>query len=232
LRISAGDKRKFDCPNCGPKRNTIVKSCYHKSGETEDFSWNSNYLIVECAACDVTFFGEVHTNSEDIEYYFEDDNQCGHYNETISQWPVSAKKVVEPAWLDEIYRSQPDLHEILKDTYFVMNEGRNFFAAIGFRTCIDRICEEVGIDPAITFEAKTQELLKLGKISQTNKEQIDAAIDAGSAAVHRGWKPEFEHIDAVRMTVEALIFSLFVNPERMSKLRTATPAKQKRQKKK
>jgi hypothetical protein len=228
VTIAIGDRRRFDCPSCGPNRTAIVKALHQKS-EREDYYWcDAAYLIMECPACDAVFFGEVHTNSEDI----EQDDQGEYFTlENIKQWPKVANKIVEPAWLEEIYFEAPKLHEVLKDTYFVANEGRNLFAAIGFRTCIDHIFEKVGVDPALTFSQKSEKLLALGKISQEQKSQIDVAIDAGSAAVHQAWKPNFIHVDAIRMTVEALIFSLFVNPNRMSKLSQVTPTKPKRQQK-
>ena len=63
--------------------------------------------------------------------------------------------------------------------------------------------EEVG--DAGTFDAKLKMLLDRGVISERNRGVLSVALDAGSAAAHRGYKPGREELEAVMDIVENLL---------------------------
>ncbi|MGE0503282.1 MAG: DUF4145 domain-containing protein [Rhizobiaceae bacterium] len=221
------DKIRGDCPQCGPNRWAEVKASHIKSGDEHGIYWRAEYLTVECPACEKVYFVEIHSNSENVEYvHFGDGGEDWQEEpiETIRQWPSPSRDpITEPDWLHSLKTTQPQLAEILTDVYRCLREDMGQFAIMGLRTCIDYACERLGVDDSLTFVAKAEQLVMRGYIGTAERDQILVAVDAGSAAIHRGWKPAIEDIETVRLTVESFLFRQFVNPEGIARLKTIVP---------
>lgn len=65
---------------------------------------------------------------------------------------------------------------------------------------------------------------KIGiEIGQSEKKILLVMTDAGSAAAHRGWRPEPEHLDKILEATEALLHRLVVLGPAAAKLRETVP---------
>ena len=93
------------------------------------------------------------------------------------------------------------------------------------RTSFDRASELLGIDPANTFAEKLNELTKSGRIGTTERDNLDALTDAGSAAAHRGWRPTLRQLDTMMSILEAFLYRTFVLEEEVKRLKPAIPPK-------
>jgi hypothetical protein len=62
-------------------------------------------------------------------------------------------------------------------------------------------------------------------LSRTNTTFLDAALDAGSASIHRGHRPDAQQLNTVMDIVENLLQSLFVLEKATRHLRQATPVR-------
>ena len=49
--------------------------------------------------------------------------------------------------------------------------------------------------------------------------------DAGSAASHRGWRPEFDDLDTILEAAEAVLYRIDVQPAVAARLRAQVPAR-------
>jgi len=65
------------------------------------------------------------------------------------------------------------------------------------------ILQEVG--DVGSFDTKLKALRDKGVISERKSEVLSAALDAGSAAAHRGYKPGHEEMEAVLDIVENVL---------------------------
>ena len=97
--------------------------------------------------------------------------------------------------------------------------------AIGIRTVFDRASELLGVDPNKTFADKLFELVQCGKIGCDEKETLKILTDAGSAAAHRGWKPEPEQLDTMMNIIEAFIYRAFILHAAAKRLQDNVPGK-------
>jgi hypothetical protein len=61
-----------------------------------------------------------------------------------------------------------------------------------------------------------------GYLSSKNADVLDAALDVGNAASHRGYKPKEEHVMAVMDIVENLLHGTILQ-KTADELRKATP---------
>jgi len=74
-----------------------------------------------------------------------------------------------------------------------------------------------------SFKQKLKKLEAGGFVSAHNVEILDAALDAGSAATHRGHKPEEFEVDTVMDIVENLLQAVYVLPRMAQTLKETTP---------
>jgi len=88
------------------------------------------------------------------------------------------------------------------------------------------IVEKVG--DAGTFKQKLKKLQDAGFVGAKNVEVLDAALDAGSAAAHRGHAPKPSDVNAVMDIVENLLHAVYVLPGMAQGLKKTTPSRPKR----
>jgi hypothetical protein len=115
------------------------------------------------------------------------------------------------------------------DIYGALTADLRVPAAIAARTVFDRASELLGVDPAISFSEKLDELAVRGKISIDEKEALSILTDAGSAAAHRGWRPKPHELDTMILIIESLLHRTFVIGDAAKQLKASIPVKLKRQ---
>ena len=94
---------------------------------------------------------------------------------------------------------------------------------MGARTLVDMLMlEEVG--DAGTFREKLKALLDRGIISERGTEVMEVALDAGSAAAHRGYNPDAEILSAVMDIVENVLQATYHLKRLALTVKRSTPA--------
>lgn len=71
-----------------------------------------------------------------------------------------------------------------------------------------------------------------GLIGAKQVDVLDAALDAGSAATHRGNVPDAKEVDVVMDIIENLLQAVYVLPDIATRLKERTPQRPKRNTKK
>ena len=79
--------------------------------------------------------------------------------------------------------------------------------------------------PSATFKRKLDELTTLGRIGKDERTTLDALVEAGSAAVHRGWEPNRDQLDTILSILEEFLHRAFVLSHKADGLRRHVPAK-------
>ena len=154
--------------------------------ETAIFSWTDTYAVLQCRGCHAVC----------LQHSYED--IAGEENVSFYPPPVSRRP---PPWR---WFLPADMMELLNEIYTALQSDSRRLALMGSRTLVDMlILQEVG--DAGTFDSKLRSLRDKGVISERNREVLSAALDAGSAAVHRGFKPNREEIGAVLDIVENVL---------------------------
>jgi hypothetical protein len=64
-------------------------------------------------------------------------------------------------------------------------------------------------------------------ISKTQREFLEAALNAGNAASHQGHCPTAEGLNSVMDIVESIISQIYVLPDAAEELRKTTPVRRK-----
>lgn len=217
------------CPKCGPDRQCEVVAFF---GHTEHDNHapmfeTTNFSTLRCRGC-----GEIHIR-RDVYFSENEDHVQDPYTgewETIitptrTYWPPLDRRK-RAAWTFDI--SDPVAVSLLDEIYRALNGDMRTLAAMGVRSLLDRTFELAGADAGTTFGEKLDALSKLGVIGSSEKATLTVMTDAGSAASHRGWKPEVDDLDTLIDAAESVLHRVLVLTPSAERLKAQVPPRPKR----
>jgi hypothetical protein len=224
---------KGHCPNCGSGRKAYVRS-KHVVDLTDDddgTAASDTGMILECCGCERVYFRR--------DYWFSEWDMIVQHPITLepmmergvetTYWPAPIARR-RPTWIAELEEADRGLGNLLTEMYTALDNGLRIVSAIAVRTVFDRASELLGIDPALTFKEKLDKLGANGKISIDEGSTLEVLVDAGSAAAHRGWRPQTEELKTMVDLLESFLHRSFILGEGIARLKAAVPPKPKRSK--
>lgn len=184
------------------------------TGDPEDpfeVSWENRYTLLECLGCEcivlrrVSWFSEA--DGDDTTYF-----------------PPRVSRQI-PSWATDL---PPDQRGLMKEVYAALHANSVTLATMGARALVDMVMNrEVG--DVGGFAQKMAEMKKKGVISDRNAQILEAALNAGHAAAHRGHRPDSEQVSQVMDIVENLLHTQILKVV-AGELRSATPKRRKQKK--
>jgi hypothetical protein len=219
LLIMARQKQKTNRNNQRLHCNECRRDTWHKFlKETNDdgsepydgeyhISWHIVHQMFECCGCKSVVVRRIHEFSEwdypDVRFFPP---------------PVSRHK---PEWFDQIPAS---LQSLLREIYNSLDANTRALPLMGARAVLDMlIVDKVG--DTGTFAGNLKELESQGFIGQRNREILEAALDAGSAAAHRGYAPKLADVHAVMDIMENLLQATYILDKVAAEIKKSTPAR-------
>jgi len=202
------------CRTCHQSTKHVVL-CVRKtedSSEIEDYgpvSWEDTYEMLECCGCETVTLRHSSLFSE-------------LPDATVHYYPPPASRPV-PAWRNEL---TGPLRSLMEEVYSALYCDNRRLALMGARAAVDVVLQDKVGDSG-TFSQRLQELEALGFVGQRSREFLAAALDAGHAAVHRGFEPETEQLAHVMDIVENVVQAVYVLEDAAAALRDATPRRRK-----
>jgi len=210
--------RRFICRTCQRETNhwPICGKRVDKDNvqtDTHTYSWRISSTM-RCRECSTitflidTFVGHT-TGDPDIEKteYFP---------------PLPFR--IRPNWLAKLpenYRS------ILDEVYSALDNSLFRLASAGTRTVMDcLIIEQIG--DVGGFEEKVKELISKGIIDSVEQDFLLVLIDAGSASIHRNFKPDEDSIKHMMDILEKILFKVCIEPEEKKALKEKVEALRKK----
>lgn len=130
--------------------------------------------------------------------------------------PVARTK---PRWFGEV---PPEVRELLSEIYRCLDADTRALPMMGARAVLDRVITDT-IGDAGSFKEKLERLVVERHISVKGGKMLNAALDAGSAAAHRGYAPKEEQVQAVMDIVEHLVQSTYILEEVANAIAKDTP---------
>jgi len=207
---------RLHCNKCGPDTKHILVTTRTNSGsesydEQYDISWTTIYDVFECCGCEEVMLRR--------RFYFSEWND----GDVIYYPPRIGRRL--PPWKDDL---ADDIASLLEEVYTAIQADSRRLAMMGARALIDMVMlNEVG--DVGSFGQKLSALQKNGFLSDKNRDVLDAALDVGNAASHRGHKPESKHVQLVMDIVENLLQSTLLQNVVVD-LKNATPKRTKKAK--
>ena len=208
---------KVHCNSCGQDTlHLVVASRSQRGSEALDddevntyrISWDTTYEMLECRGCEEVRLRRTHVFSE-----------WNPGEKEVSLFPPATDRR-KPPWAAEL---PPEQAELMAEVYLALQAGSKRLATMGARTLIDMvILAKVGDKGS--FPEKLRALENQGFVGKIERTVVEAALNAGSAAAHRGHSPSDEHLATVMDIVESLLRSTTL-ADRADDLRKGTPGR-------
>jgi hypothetical protein len=217
------------CPNCGADRRAdVVASHAERCDDESQVVWSVETLsILKCRGCDTVYVKRDHVFSGDE--IKDRDPETGEYETApatrTSYWPAPVRRA-KPNWIHKI--DDAPLKILLDEIYQALNTDQRVLAAMGARTALDRAMVLVGAPEAAGFREKLQKLKRDQVISQQEEGTLLTLTDAGSAAAHRGWRPEANVLATIMDGVEAFLNRSLIIHRDVEAMRKDVPTRPKR----
>lgn len=204
--------QRLHCNGChGKTLHKLLKETHDDGSELyneeDPVWWHIVHQMFECAGCKSVVVRRSHEFSEwdypDVRFFPP---------------PVSRHK---PEWFHKLPAS---LLSLLSEVYNSLDADTRALPLMGARAILDMIIVDKVGDVG-TFTDKLKKLESQGFISQKNREVLDAALDAGSAAAHRGYAPKMAEVHAVMDIVENLLQAIYVLDKVAAEIKKNIPAR-------
>lgn len=171
-----------------------------------EIAWITTTSVLECCGCESVALQKTVYCTED---------EC---EESITFPPRISRQ--KPKWHDSLpIEYQP----LLAEVYAALHADSRMLTLMGARALIDVFMTK-HIGDIGGFNKKLDQLVALGFLSARDSEMISSAIDAGSAAAHRGHLPTQDSAAAVLDIVENLLHKEVLLDSAL-RLREAIPAR-------
>lgn len=208
------------CNDCGRKTDHEVLKTQSKSscGEEDYEWWNTSYRMIECRGChfislerSVTSWLDEQDEAPQTEYFPP---------------PISRRK---PSWIVFFEKNAPfgpDLPDLLTEIYSALHANNRRLATMGTRALLDMAMTDKVTDVG-SFKEKLN-VLEKDFVTKKQREFLEAALDVGNAASHRGHCPTAKQLDQVMDIVESILQQIYVLPNAAEELKKSTPPRKKK----
>ena len=123
-----------------------------------------------------------------------------------------------PPWQSDLPRQVRNMH---REVYGALHAKAPCCAMMGARTLVELVLIQVVGSDKGSFRSNLSAAVQTGHLTQNSKKVLESAIDAGSAAAHRGFAPNEQQIADVLDIVEHLLqgtYSLERTSDRLKKV--------------
>lgn len=199
------------CNRCqGETRHRLIEQVVREYDKTDQWDncteWTSTYRMLECCGC-----GEIQMR---VEYWHSthelDENDWDYYPPRVS------RRI--PDWYSRLPR---DWAELMREVYGALASNSRRLAVMGARTLID-LYMAATVGNHGSFDDRLDRLVTEGFLAGKNKATLQAALEAGNAAAHRGHTPNVQDMGLVMDIVENLLHTHVLEID-AEKLKANTP---------
>ena len=161
--------------------NGWINSCY-----------GYRYTVYECLGCNNIVMRKA---------LVSDDIHPDEYSPSYVSWLPAIITRQIPDWYRQLPEKQMNL---LVQVYQALHAESYALVLMGLRAILDMYIVEMIGDEG-TFKEKLEKLVTEGFLSSKQKESLETALDAGSAAAHRGYEGDIKTCNFVISVIELLL---------------------------
>jgi hypothetical protein len=172
------------------------------------------WIISKCNGCETA-------NLRIVTSHFGPDGQLGKALDSYFPRKHGTGRAF-PVW---VFHLEDSYIELLTEIYAAVSGNSRRLALMGVRAIIDMFLVE-NIGDVGTFSDKLDASMEAGYINKNQKDILLVAIDAGSAASHRGFKPTSEDLNSIIDIVEHVLSEGF-HKKRAEEIKQVTPKRSK-----
>ncbi|WP_083608101.1 DUF4145 domain-containing protein [Teredinibacter haidensis] len=208
---------KAHCNRCSGERNHDVLHSEKTSWSDDEHPiWGSDdYQTLRCRGCEEIKLRHTSMFSE-------------HDEPTIHYFPPSMFRK-RPDWFDDLFFEVPSEEEfvesLLNEIYVAVQNNLPNLALMGVRSLLEKVMIAKVGDKG-TFSKNLNAFASEGYVSGRQKENLDAILEAGHAAIHRKYKPRKGEVVTVLDITEHIIEFVYLHSSKVSVLKNRVPARE------
>ena len=215
---------KSHCNTCLGERNHYV--LHEEKQEWDDeiepglsIYGGDTFAMIKCCGCDSV-------KLRHSKWFSESCDEHGRPYVDVNYYPPATSRL-EPAWLKELKDpfasdEQQYIVQLLHEIYSALHNDSRRLATMGARALLEHIMVSKVGDQG-TFIKNLDAFQEQGYLSAKQREVIEPILEAGHAAMHRGFHPGIEDVNTVIVITESLVETTYVHSEKVSKLKGRVP---------
>lgn len=207
------------CPRCeGERECTLLFHTERNWSDDEVPLWGwDRHETIQCRGCKTVFFRHLSRFSEDWDGEEDGPLRIKHYPE-VERKNLSSRFDI----LFELSVSKK-LHSLIQEIYGALNNNLPWLAAMGIRALVELLAEELTAKKFARTVDCVNCMVDEGWISKRQSETIDAAVELGHSAIHRGHAPKNEHVRLALDILESIIELAIVSKEKAEDIKKTVP---------
>lgn len=221
------DKALEHCNHCGALTNHVVEHRFQRNwaeilDEEQGVSidgWD-RWETMRCLGCD-----RVHLKHQ---RYFSEEFD-GYGNRVVHTEHSPARLIRrKPVWRSVGFNFSPNVvgfSALIDEIYLALGHQSYRLAAMGIRALVERVMiDQVGEKGS--FAKNIKAFFEAGHVAPRLQRAFEETlIEAGHAAMHRGFNPDIETIETLLDIIEPLIDDIYYKPGRAEKAAKAIPSR-------
>ncbi|MEP1214050.1 MAG: DUF4145 domain-containing protein [Marinobacter sp.] len=215
--------------------NTCLRETNHSLLHEEEQPWSEevgyNQLIygaetfnmIKCCGCDSVKLMHNSWFSEMVDESGQPYIETNYYPPAISR--------AEPKWLSDVLGPLSSTNDVFivdlfREIYSALHNNSRRLAVMGIRALIEHLMIREVKDNG-SFKKNIEAFQDAGYLSKKQRETIEPILEAGHAAIHRGYEPSPEDVLTVVEVTESLVETIYVHSKKASKLKARVPGRTK-----
>ncbi len=196
------------CNDCQQEtRHEMVGSCSRQQREGDGRIIAERWRLLQCCGC------------EAIKAFVTEDS-TDFKNPREVHYPACQSRTLPKSREDMPQECQ----DLICETYKAMHTDCLTLSMMGTRAILDLVLQDM-VGDCGGFQRKLQQAAKGGLLTNAEIDVISAAIDAGNAASHRGFKPTASQLDDALDIVEHALMNQYVLAASSGRLKKSVPPK-------
>lgn len=219
------------CNRCTGKRQhellfSKTINWHEKVDENFGIDGGDTYELLKCCGCNDVQFRHTNWFSEDF------DPDTGQAIQHIKHYPPPTLRD-KPKWLYANYLSSSEifttelkepLENLINEIYVSLQNDAPQLALLGIRALLEAVMLDKIADQG-SFKENIKSFQKAGFISLKQKEALEPVLEAGHAAMHRGYKPAPHEVASLMDITESIIETIYINEFRTKVFEKKIPPK-------
>ncbi len=211
---STNDRPIVSCISCEKETNHIVLASIEEKGsevhkQSFSFDWLNVYQIVQCQGCNNISFRKIHTNSEDCDHEYVDNegNFETIWNELEELYPnrASGRETIKDDHMLPI-----SIQQIYKETLSALNTSHLILAGIGIRAIIESVCK--GNSTSGALDNRIDQLVTQGVLSEDGAKTLHKLRVLGNVAAHEVKPHSRDQLNLAFDVIEHLLNGVYIFP--------------------
>lgn len=192
------------CNQCGRSTNHDILAVEKKTEIFEDDSinWDNSYELLKCRGCESITMRHTCQWTDDRPNVF-------YYPPAISRRA--------PLWIDHdlfslLYSTvvPAPICGLMREIYVAVLNNSRRLAAMGIRAALESVMIERVRDRG-NFKENMKAFQEAGYLSVRQAMTLDSILDAGHAAIHRGWEPTSEDVAMLLDITESIVEIVYLH---------------------